>query len=87
VLKEAGLHKFWRDGDQRTDRTRVMFQADWNMDVEEGLDGVGCRLTLFTIIQLPSPHLIQHYTHLSSDMAPQNNSVTKHFNLNLCSNT
>jgi len=22
--------------------TRVMFQADWNMDVEEGLDGVDC---------------------------------------------
>jgi len=42
VLKEAGLDKFWRDGDQRTYCTRVMFQAGWNMDVEEGLDGVDC---------------------------------------------
>jgi len=83
VLKEAGLNKVWRDSDQRTYCTRVMFQADWNMDVEEGLDGAGPQITLFTIIQQPSPHLIQHYTHPSSDMASQNNSVTQTFQFKL----
>jgi len=42
VLKEAGLDTFWRDGDQRIYRTRVMFEGDWNMDIEERLDGTNC---------------------------------------------